>query len=289
MKPTQRVRYADRIERVVRHLESHAFDDAAPSLAELARIAAISEFHFHRVFRLMTGETVGAMVRRLRLLRALPGLASGATVAEAATRAGYGTPQSFARALRAQAGKSPSQARADTGALDAALRQAGGAPGADGPAAALSIEVISIEPFRLLAVRNVGSYAELNRAYERLFGLVLAQVEYSAIAGVYGVPLDDPRFTPAEEFRFDCALNVCAPAVPGEDLKELRLGGGAHARWRHTGSYDRLPESIDDLYAAAIDTLDREFADAPLYVHYVDLPEEVAEPELRSDIYLPLR
>jgi AraC family transcriptional regulator len=288
MKPTQRVRYADRIERVVRHLESHAFDDAAPSLAELARIAAMSEFHFHRVFRLMTGETVGAMVRRLRLLRALPAIAGDATVTEAATRAGYGTPQSFARALRAQAGMSPSQARADTGALDAALRQAGGATG-DGPAAALSIEVVSIEPFRLLAIRNVGSYAELNLAYERLFALVLAQVEYGAIAGVYGVPLDDPRFTAAEEFRFDCALDVGALAVPGEDLKELRLGGGAHAQWRHTGSYDRLPESIDALYAAAIDTLDREFADAPLYVRYVDLPEEVAEAELRSDIYLPLR
>lgn len=51
---------------------------------------------------------------------------------------------------------------------------------------------------------------------------------------------------------------------------------------------DSLPASIDALYAAAIATLDRAVADAPLFVHYLDDPEEVDTAALRSDIYLPL-
>jgi AraC-like DNA-binding protein len=38
------------------------------SLAELARIANFSPFHFHRLFRAMTGESAAGLVRRLRLV-----------------------------------------------------------------------------------------------------------------------------------------------------------------------------------------------------------------------------
>ena len=63
----QRADYADRIEKVVQHLSRRDPQREDPQLAELARIANLSDYHFHRIFRLMTGETPIAMVRRLRL------------------------------------------------------------------------------------------------------------------------------------------------------------------------------------------------------------------------------
>jgi len=63
----QRANYADRIEKVVQHLSRAIPSGEIPQLAELARIAHLSDYHFHRIFRLMTGETPIAMVRRLRL------------------------------------------------------------------------------------------------------------------------------------------------------------------------------------------------------------------------------
>ncbi|MBO9621953.1 MAG: GyrI-like domain-containing protein [Sphingomonas sp.] len=285
MKPRQRQLYAERIERVVEHIERLDPDAPNPALAELAEIAALSEFHFHRVFRLMTGETPGEALRRIRLARSLPALAATGTVTEASGAAGYATSQGFARALRRQAGTSASEARAG-GTLDslaARLRS----PAGEG-AAALSVEVVSVEPFRLLAIRNVGDYAELNAGYTRLFDLVLQQMPPEALRGIYGVPYDDPRFIPPEDCRFDCALATGEAGAPVGALSELRLGGGHHARLRHLGSYDALPESIDLLYAAAIVELDQPLGSAPAFVHYLDDPEEVAEAELRSEIYLPL-
>ena len=39
------------------------------SLGALARVAAFSPFHFHRVFRAVTGETLFGFIQRVRLER----------------------------------------------------------------------------------------------------------------------------------------------------------------------------------------------------------------------------
>jgi AraC family transcriptional regulator len=49
-----------------------------------------------------------------------------------------------------------------------------------------------------------------------------------------------------------------------------------------------VPASIDALYAFVMDELGREIHDGPLFIHYLDDPEEVPEAELRSDLYLPI-
>jgi AraC family transcriptional regulator len=289
MRSNQRELYAERIERVLHHIEDRISRDEVPDLAELAGVAAMSAYHFHRVFRLLTGETVGEAIRRIRLACTLPELASGSTVTQAAGASGYATPQGFARALKAQAGISATEARSSATVLDTLvglLRTPSRDPGGQAPA--ISIEVVSIEPLRLLAARNVGDYAELNHGFERVFNLVLTQVAPDALLGIYGVPHDDPRFTKAEECSFDCALAVGAEAKPQGGLVELIVGGGPCVRLRHLGDYDRLHDTIDLAYAAAISMFEREVRNAPLFIHYLDDPEEVAEDDLRSDIFLPV-
>ena len=285
MKPTQRRRYADRIDRVVQHLDGLDVD-ALPDLAQLARIAAMSPFHFHRIFRLMTGETVAQMLRRLRLARAVPVLGTAAPVTAAAGASGYASSQSFARALRAQAGLSASAARSADADLDA-LAQTLQRSGADA-ATPLRIDIVSLAPFRVLAIRNVGAYEELNAGYGRLFEQVLAQVAPEQIRGIWGIPREDPRFVAPETFVFDCALDLGDAGHASGDLHELRIRGGRCLRLRHVGSFDALPGLIDQLYARLLDDEELEPADAPLLIHYLDDPEQVTEADLRSDGYLPL-
>ena len=109
---SQRANYADRIEKVVQHLSRAIPSGEIPQLAELAQIANLSDYHFHRIFRLMTGETPIAMVRRLRLAAAAHSMSAASTVTEAAAAAGYSTSQGFARAFRSGVGNSASGARA---------------------------------------------------------------------------------------------------------------------------------------------------------------------------------
>lgn len=60
--------YATRIARVHDYIASHLDDVLA--LDRLADVAALSRWHFLRVYREMTGETTAGTVRRLRLHRA---------------------------------------------------------------------------------------------------------------------------------------------------------------------------------------------------------------------------
>jgi AraC family transcriptional regulator len=279
----QRSRYAERVERAAAHMEQCLAEGRAPKMADLARAAAMSEFHFQRVYRLMTGETAGETIRRLRIARGLTHLSRPAAVTEAAGASAYATSQAFARAFRKQTGRSPSEARGEAaGALAHELSRSG-----QSSEAAMSVEVVEVEPFRIAAIRNVGAYAELNQAYERLFGLVLAERAPDEIAGIYGVPLDDDRYTEPGECRFECGLRIEGEDAPS-GTRWLDAGGGRHARLRHVGSYDELQEAYDELYAHALAMPGTELRDAPLIVHYIDDPESRPEGELRSDIFLPL-
>ena len=81
MQASQRTRYAERIERAIALLERSAGAGEPPALTDLAAAAAMSDYHFHRIFRVMTGETVGAAITRVRLGGSLPMLDESITAA----------------------------------------------------------------------------------------------------------------------------------------------------------------------------------------------------------------
>lgn len=57
--------YHKRLLPVIRHLEAH-FDEPL-NLEEVAALAHLSPYHFHRIFKAVTGETLNEHLRRLRL------------------------------------------------------------------------------------------------------------------------------------------------------------------------------------------------------------------------------
>jgi len=101
---------AQRMEAVRRFVRDHA--DEPLNRARLAAVAGFSVPHFHRLWRLHTGENVAAYVRRVRLKRAALKLRMGAVdITEVALCAGYDTHAAFTRAFKQQYGLSPSQFR----------------------------------------------------------------------------------------------------------------------------------------------------------------------------------
>ena len=103
--------YEKRILRVLKHI--HENPDGDQSLDRLADIAAMSRFHWRRVFRAMTGETCAQAVRRIRMQRAGSWLASRPwPISEIAKRVGYPNARSFSRSFKEEFGLTPSAFRA---------------------------------------------------------------------------------------------------------------------------------------------------------------------------------
>jgi AraC family transcriptional regulator len=277
--------YAARIARAIALIERTEPGDSPPTLAQLADAAAFSPFHFHRVFRLMTGETAGAAMRRIRLARSLGELTEGTrTITQASAGSGYATSQAFARAMRAAGGGSASDLRADPDVAQAMAHRLRSAPEPDSP---LGIEIVSLDPFRVLAIRRDGPYEALNEGFDILFEQVFARIDMEALRGIWGVPLDDPFSVLPQARRFDCAIDVGDAQVDSSEIGAIQLGGGRMLSAQHTGSYDDVHAALDQLYLHAL-RANLALAEAPPLICYHDQPEEKPEAELRATLYLPV-
>lgn len=250
--------------------------DDPPPLAELAAAASLSPFHFHRVWRAMTGETVHRTVERLRIAVAQERLADGGrTVTDVAMEGGFGTPQSFARSFRRATGLSPTQFLS------------GGAGQALGPTeAAMRVEMR--DGAMLVALRQEGgAYRELNALYWRLWTWAEAEGRLDGLQGLYGVPLDDPVSVPEDRLRYDACLALAEAGEPPAPFRPVSLPPGDYAVLRHVGGYDGL-EAANQRLVAQLLASGREPGDRPLFHHFLDDPEEVAEAALRTDILILL-
>ncbi|MFI0966471.1 GyrI-like domain-containing protein [Streptomyces sp. NPDC021080] len=105
----------ERLNQALDHLE--ACLDGEVDMAEVARIAAVSEYHFRRLFSALAGMPLPVYVRRRRMtLAGAEVLAGEPTLLDVAVRYGYGSGEAFARAFRSVHGIGPSEARR-TGAV----------------------------------------------------------------------------------------------------------------------------------------------------------------------------
>ena len=67
------------------------------------------------------------------------------------------------------------------------------------------------------------------------------------------------------------------------------IPGGRCAVLRHHGSHSALTELARSLYSEWLPASGEELRDFPLFFHYHNFVHEVAEHELLTDIYLPLK
>src|SRR6476469_3624291 len=112
--PSQQIQanseYVQRINRVIDYLRGNL--DRQVKLEELARVACFSEFHFHRIFGAVSGETLNSFTNRLRLEKAARLLRySDQSLTDIALNCGFSSPATFSRAFRSGYDTSPSQFR----------------------------------------------------------------------------------------------------------------------------------------------------------------------------------
>jgi AraC family transcriptional regulator len=119
---TNLARDASRIAGVLRRLEASSSEPA--SLADLARAASLSRYHFLRTFKRVTGITPHQWVLRARLRHAAERLVtSREPITEIALDVGFDDLSNFIRSFRAEFGVSPSRYRTAAGHISPPVRR----------------------------------------------------------------------------------------------------------------------------------------------------------------------
>lgn len=263
--------WVDRILRATDHIHQHLDDDLLPE--DLARVAGFSLHHFHRVFRGITGESVMAHVRRMRMERAAQRLRhSGASITDVAMASGYGSHEAFTRAFHGHFGESPTAFRDRTQPL---------------PTSAVHIELRHVQPCAGIALRQIGSYELCGDTWRELGAIAAAAGMAGREQASLGLCYDDPEVTETARLRYDAMLVLAAadlPAVLPPRTTRREVPGGRYAVALHVGPFSTLPDTYLDLIGRWLPRRGLELADEPIVEAYLDDPEHTDPARMRTEV-----
>ncbi|MCL7457819.1 AraC family transcriptional regulator [Micromonospora echinofusca] len=240
----------ERLNQAMEHIERHL--DQQIEVAELARIAVTSEYHFRRLFSALAGVGLSEYVRRRRLTVAGGEVLAGRrTLLDIAVRYGYGSTEAFARAFHAVHGVGPGEARRTGAALRSQPRMS----------FRLVVEGSSSMRYRIVqkdGFQLVGRKARVPLVHEGMNPAIVAFVKgippetvrrIEALSdqepqGIVNVSANvaDGR---AEGTELDYWYGVVTGADAPEDLDALAVPAGAWAVFETSGAF---PQAVQYLW-----------------------------------------
>lgn len=293
-RPSTEADYIGRIDRVIDHIHEHY---ATPlPLESLAKVAAFSPFHFHRVFRAHTGETLREFVTRVRVQRAALLLGRGqtkTTLLETAMAAGFGSAPEFSRAFREAFGTAPSVFRREAQTSKNAQEGTRAHPylprhERSRTHSPLTVHVRQRPASHLAYVRVQNPFAPLRLARAAAQLDAFARTHGLETGERLGLSLDDPEITAAAHTRYDLAI-ATGRLVRGRDgLSERVLPAGRYAEVHAHGDVADVARAWDWLFAVWLPTSGYQPGDGPGVERYLAPPDFVTWTGFDVVLGLPL-
>lgn len=273
--------YERRILRVLEYIHENPAGDL--SLDTLADIAAMSRFHWHRVFHAMTGETCAQAVRRVRLYRAANWLIHNDwPIAKVAKRAGYPNVQSFTRTFTDGFSVSPGTFRSKGSLSDLPKRKS------KGTYEMFEVEIKHAPARHIAALMHTGPYTEVGSCFEKLAGIASEAELWPKVKDMVGIHYDDPNVVSEADLRCHAGLSVPSDLPVPAELERVDLQRGTYAILHYEGPYTGIKIAYDFLFGKWLPESDHIPSDAPCYELYLNSQENTQPEELLTDIYLPI-
>lgn len=267
-----------RFARVLDYLHRHYAQEM--DLHRIAQEAALSPYHWHRIYRAVMHETIHATLKRIRLQRAAWLLGnSGKSVADIAREVGYGgNTQSFARIFREHFGVKPEDYRTHAHV-----------PYPERPhirARAYPVQIMDIAPIQVVTLDHHGDYMEMGVTFHRLYALLQLR-GHPVNARSFGIYHDDPHGKNTDELYAQAAVQTQAEHADAP-LALTVIRGGRYAVLRHQGSYAELEHAYDWFYCDWLLASGEQIGDAPPFEEYLNDVQNTPPDQLLTDIYIPL-
>lgn len=272
--------------------------DRAATLADLAREACLSPFHFHRVFTSLVGESPAELQRRLRLERAALRLrVSAEPIIEIAFDAGYATHEAFTKAFRGAFGVSPSRFRRDRRAATqlAAVNGVHYDPSGTPPrfvqrirgGKLMKVEIREVPAMRAACMAHVGPYNQIGQACMRLWGWVQkAGVPPAPLLGIF---YDDPNTVAPSELRSDAGILVPEGFKTDDpEVHVVDIPANTYAVATHVGPYRELGDAWARFIGDWFPTSGHTMGSGLCFEIYTNDPTQIPEDQVVTELYQPI-
>src|SRR5258708_4613672 len=250
--------YSRRIDRVIDYLRENLHRPV--KLGELAHVACFSEFHFHRIFGAVSGETLNDFTNRLRLEKAARLLRySEQSLTDIALDCGFSSSATFSRAFRTGYDTSPRQFRKSGEIKKSKIcKELFSAQeyllpmSAEEKRAAFPVRLIDV-PERQVAYIRVTNAFEMDRVIAALKTMIewaksldISQNIFSQ-GILFGMSVDDPHVTPKHLYRYEVCFASSFPfeCIPG--ISKLKMPAMRYAATRVSGDIRKVATATDYL------------------------------------------
>lgn len=265
----------------------HAHLDESLRLDVLSALAGVTPFHLQRTFKQVTGHSPLRRVQLLRLKRASLRLVfqPSRSITDIAYEAGYQNAESFTRAFRKQVGQPPGDFRRAPDwpkwrtlfTFTPCTRES-----------AMQVEIVQFPETPVAAVEHSGSTANVYESTRKLIEWRIHNRVSPEAHSTYGIHYD-MRTSAASGYRFDICVSFDREVKPNpQGVVSKTIPGGRCARVRHVGSREHIPV-VAPLFTEWLPASNETLRDFPVFFHYVNVGPNVAEHEMITDVYLPLR
>lgn len=251
------MQYLQRVQQGIDFVEAHL--DTEIALSDVAKAAGMSQWHFQRVFRALTNETLKTYIRSRRFAKALEQLLSTKLpILDIALAAGYDTQESFTRAFKLCFKLTPGQYRAfgsrslfvkkvevDADYLRHIHRNVSLVP-----------EVYEQRAMQLVAVRTLfyGIDSEKNNLAKKLpplwasFLTRLGEVPHAVLGVCYGVV--SPVHDASDQLQYFAAIEVSQTAALPDGMQALQVPGARYAKFGHQGPVQGIDNTVNYIYSS---------------------------------------
>lgn len=277
------------------------------TLKELAAVAGFSEYHFHRIFAAMTGETLFGFITRLRVERAAALLCTriDLPVTQVAADCGFSSHAVFCRLFKKRFGMPPSAFRdrnhgQTDSSLSQLLRNRGEAPeGAaryDGFINSTGryemnpvVNIEKIPKTRLAYIRYVGPYQNDGALFESLYGRLFAWAKPRGVntTVTYILYHDDPAITEEAKLRVSVCVPIGADVAVSGEVCEMEAFGGTYAVGHFDLKNGEYGEAWASMYSGWLPTSGYVPVNEPCFERYVS--DCSCKDKMPVDICIPVQ
>lgn len=274
----------------------------------IAERAAFSPYHFHRIFREITGETLYDYIQRIRLEKACLILAAEpeTKIINIALTCGFSTASSFSKAFRSFYNISPSEFRT----LKRENSRNGTLSGSNGKEPDTLSEYISddelmklflrrkqmnvkieiLPEYRVAYFRRIGAYGEENiQIMQQLKKWAITRDLLNEKSIILGIAHDSPEITLPDKCRFDACIVIPDKFELLNDINETRLPGGKYAVMQITHSPEAIGKGWYDIFNNWLPGSGYYPDDRPAFERYTGSSENIMSEPSKCEICIPVK
>jgi AraC family transcriptional regulator len=282
------------------YIQAHLAEEI--TLDTLAREAAFSSFHFHRIFSALVGEPVAAFIRRVRLESAAFELQlfPHRSVTEVAFHNGFTSQAVFARAFQERFQVSATAWRKNRKTFRNARQEAPAAPRYTLPCwapqrdperkDAMEVRIEEMPAIRAAYVRRMGPYAvSATQAWSALCAWAGPRGLLNGGALLFSISYDDPTVTEPAKLRYDACIGIPATLGVGEQVGLVEIPARRVAKARYEGPGRGILGAYQAFYGEWLPNSGFVPGEAPpLEVYYPELGNAPERDHFVLDICMPV-